>query len=101
MRRTHFVVLPQKIKRDTGDSKHPVFGKVTSGMDVVIKISKVSLFADYDRGRYRRIPFIFSDFLLCAGQDRERVPCTTHHDGVDHHLWSLNKLPALASHASR
>jgi cyclophilin family peptidyl-prolyl cis-trans isomerase len=26
----------------SGESKHPVFGKVTSGMDVVIKISKVS-----------------------------------------------------------
>merc|ERR1719362_94649 len=24
-----------------GSSKHPVFGKVTSGMDVVVKISKV------------------------------------------------------------
>jgi hypothetical protein len=79
-----------------GESRHPVFGKVNSGMDVVLKISKVLLHASF------KCHFLIFCHTACSqhtprvsGQDRQRLPRSAHHDAVHRHLGDLSPLASV------
>ena len=80
----------------SGESKHPVFGKVNSGMDVVLKISKVLAdgFARLFQMSFRHAACSQHPTLV-SGQDRQRLPRSAHHDAVHRHLGHLSPLVAV------